>query len=111
MPGPLFHQGNTTLCPHGGSVQDIPTTPRVLVSGLPVALMGDVYPIAGCAFTLPSGTPHPCVMANWITPAVRVFVMGRPAMLQTSAGLCVAPDQAPQGPPGVVANQPRVIAT
>jgi hypothetical protein len=111
MPGPLYHQGNVTICPHGGQVNDIPTTPRVTVSFLPVAVLGDVCPIVGCAFVLPSGTPHPCVLTNFVTPALRVFILGRPALLQTSVGLCVAPDQAPQGPPGVLVNQPRVIAT
>lgn len=110
MPGPLYHVGNVAMCPHGGQVQDIPTTPRVLVSGMPVGVMGDVYPIVGCPFVI-AGVPHPCILANWLVPAVRVLVMGRPAILQTSVGLCVAPDQAPQGPPVVAVNQPRVIAT
>lgn len=110
MPGPLYHAGNVTACPHGGVVSDIPTTPRVLVNKMPVAVLGDVYPVAGCVFML-MGAPHPCVLANWITPAVRVFVLGRPAVLQTSAGLCVAPDQVPQGPPVCAVNQPLVLAT
>jgi uncharacterized Zn-binding protein involved in type VI secretion len=110
MPGPIYHQGNVTICPHGGQVQDIPTTPRVLLTGMPAALMGDTYPIAGCAFQV-AGAPFPCVMAQWITPALRVFVMGRPAMLQTSGGMTVGPTAAPQGAPAVLVNQPRVIAT
>jgi hypothetical protein len=108
MPGPLFHVGNVTMCPHGGTVQAIPSTPRVLVSGMPVAALGDVCPVAGCACTGPHG---PCVLTNWIVPAARVFVMGRPALLQTSVGLCVAADQVPQGAPVVTVNQPRAIAT
>lgn len=110
MPGPLYHQGNVASCPHGGSVQDIPTTPRVLVSMMPVAVMGDLYPIAACPFVM-GGVPHPCVLSDFVTPAARVLILGRPAMLQTSVGLCVAPDHAPQGPPLVAVNQPRVIAT
>jgi hypothetical protein len=110
MPGPIAHATNTAICPHGGSIQDIPTTPRVMVmGGLPAAIMGDVYPIAGCVFVI-AGAPHPCILCNWIVPAIRVTSMGRPLMLQTSVGLCAAPDQAPQGPPAVVVNQPRAIA-
>jgi hypothetical protein len=30
-------------------------------------------------------------------------------LLQTSVGLCNAPDGVPQGPPSVVANQPVVV--
>ena len=54
-------------------------------------------------------TPHPCVRIQWLTPATRVMVMGQPAILQSSTGLGLAPDQAPQGPPTIVATQPRVI--
>jgi uncharacterized Zn-binding protein involved in type VI secretion len=110
MPGPICHAGNVTMCPHGGSVQGIPSTPRVLVSGMPAVALGDTFPIAGCAFTIPGVGPHPCIMAQWVTPAVRVFIMGRPAITQASVGLCMAPDGAPQGPPVVSVNQPRVIA-
>jgi hypothetical protein len=109
MPGPIYHVGNTTMCPHGGQVQDIPTAPRVTVSMMPVGVIGDIGPIAACPFMLAT-VPHPCVLANWIVPATRVFAMGRPVLLQTAIGLCVAPDQAPQGPPVVAVNQMRAIA-
>lgn len=109
MPGPLFHVGATAMCPHGGPVTTIPSAPRVLVNGMPVATMGDTYLIAGCAFNI-AGAPHPCVRVQWLVPAARVLVNGMPAILQTSVGLCLAADQAPQGPPIVAATQPRVIA-
>jgi hypothetical protein len=38
-----------------------------------------------------------------------VLVMGQPALLQTSTGLCLSPEQIPQGPPSIVVNQTRVI--
>jgi hypothetical protein len=47
-------------------------------------------------------------------PATRLLVMGAPPILQTppgpgtGAGLCLSPEQAPQGPPIVIAMQPRV---
>jgi hypothetical protein len=110
MPGPICHAGNVTICPHGGSVQDIPTVPRVLLSGMPVAVLGDVNPIAGCPFVV-GGVPMPCLLANWVVPAARVVAMGRPVIVQASVGLCNGPTGAPQGPPAVVGNQPRVIAT
>lgn len=98
------------MCPHGGPVTTIPSAPRVLVSGMPVATLADTYLVAGCAFNI-SGAPHPCVKVQWLVPAVRVLVNGVPAILQTSVGLCLAADMAPQGPPVVAATQPRVIAT
>jgi hypothetical protein len=107
MPGFLFHVGATAMCPHGGPVETIPTSPRVLVSGQPVAAMGDTYLVAGCVFNI-SGVPHPCVMVQWLAPATRVLVDGQPAILQTSAGLCLAADMSPQGPPLVVQTQVRV---
>jgi len=36
--------------------------------------------------------------------------MGVPAVLQTSVGMTIAPDAAPQGVPGVCVNQPLVVA-
>ena len=110
MPGPLFHVGATAICPHGGPVQVVPSQTRVLVSGQPVATMADVCLVTGCAFNL-SGAPHPCVKVQWLVPATRVLVNGQPAILQTSTGLCLAADQAPQGPPVIVATQPRVTGT
>ena len=109
MPGFLVHVGAAVQCPHGGVVTEIPVTPRVWLSGLPVATLADQYPIAGCAFTLPP--PHPCVRAQWLAPAIRVKASLKPVVLQTSVGACVAADQAPQGPPIVTSTQPRVIGT
>lgn len=111
MPGPIYHVANTAVCPHGGQVQTIPTNARVLVNGEPVAVGADQYMIAGCPFMLPPATPHPCMRVQWLVPAARVTVMGVPAMLQVSTGLCQAADQAPQGAPIVAVNQPRVIGT
>jgi hypothetical protein len=111
MPGPLYHLGATATCPHGGPVSVITSNARVLVSGQPVAILTDTYPVAGCAFTLPNGKPQPCVLTRWLVPAVRVTVMGQPVILQTSTGICQSAEQIPQGPPIVVATQPRVIGT
>jgi hypothetical protein len=111
MPGPLFHVGNTTICPHGGQAQTISSNARVLVSGLPVATIADQTVVAGCAFTIPPSKPSPCVRVQWTQPAVRVLIMGQPALLQTSIGLTLSPEQAPQGAPIVAVNQPRVLAT
>jgi len=110
MPGPLVQVGATAICPHGGPVTILSTNTRVLVSGMPVATMSDTFMIAGCVFNI-SGAPHPCVKVQWLVPAVRVLVNGQPAILQTSTGLCLAADQAPQGPPTIIVTQPRVIGT
>ncbi len=110
MPGALLHVGATVSCPHGGPASFVPTAPRVLVGGQPVVTAADVSLIGGCAFNV-SGAPHPCVAVRWIAPATRVLVGGSPAVLATSPALCVAGDQAPQGPPVVAASQLRVVGT
>ena len=110
MPGPLAHVGMVAMCPHGGLVQEIPSAPRVLLSGMPAATMADQYLIVGCVFNV-AGAPHPCVRVQWIVPAVRVLVNGTPAIPQTGVGLCLAADQVPQGPVIVASTQPRVIGT
>jgi hypothetical protein len=69
--------------------------------------MSDQYLIAGCAFATPAG-PHPCIKVQWLVPATRVTAGGQPVILQSSSGLCLAPDQAPQGPPTVTVTQVRV---
>src|SRR5215203_4617291 len=108
MPGFLFHVGASAICPHGGQVSTIPTNTRVLVSGQPVATLGDTYPVAGCVFTVPGPKPQPCVKVQWLVPAARVLVNGQPAILQTSTGICQSVEQIPQGPPTVIATQMRV---
>jgi hypothetical protein len=108
MPGFLVHVGAAIICPHGGQAQIISSNARVLVGGMPVATMTDVTLVAGCAFTVPPGKPQPCIKVQWLTPATRVLVNGQPVILQASTGLCLSPEQIPQGPPSVITTQPRV---
>ena len=109
MPGTLVHVGSTAICPHGGQVTIISTNTRVLVNGMPVATLGDTYLVAGCTFTVPPGKPQPCIKVQWLVPASRVLINGQPAILQASTGLCLSPEQIPQGPPTIIATQVRVI--
>jgi hypothetical protein len=111
MASPIFHVGAQAMCPHGGQVSTIPSSPRVFVGGQPVATMGDTYLVAGCAFTLPNGKPQPCLKVQWTVPALRVRVGGQPAILTSSSGLCQSPEQIPQGPPSVVVTQLRAKGT
>lgn len=111
MPGLLYHVGATAICPHGGQITVIPNAPRVLVSGMPAATLADTCLVAGCVFTVPPGKPQPCLRVQWLVPATRVLISGQPALLQTSTGLCLSPEQIPNGPPTVIVTQPRVMAT
>jgi hypothetical protein len=108
MPGPLFHVGAQAICPHAGQVMTMSSNVRVKVSGQPVATLADQYLVGGCAFTVPPTKPQPCLKVQWLAPAARVLVGGQPAILQTSSALCLSAEQIPQGPPSVLAGQPRV---
>jgi len=110
MPGFLYHVGVTAMCPHAGQIMAIPSSTRVTVRGQPVVTSSDNYPIAGCAFNA-AGAPHPCLELQWLTPATRVNVGGQAVILQTSTGLCVAGDQAPQGSPAITGGQTSVKGT
>ena len=46
MPGPYFHVGAVAMCPHGGQVTTVSANARVLVSGMPVALMTGSHDIS-----------------------------------------------------------------
>jgi hypothetical protein len=108
MPGFLYHVGASAICPHGGQLTAAPGSPRVMVSGMPVATVADLHLVAGCAFTVPPGVPQPCITTQWLVPAARILVNGVPPILQTSTGICQGPTQAPQGPPTIIATQTRV---
>ena len=98
--------GATVLCAHGG--QAIPTvpSPRVMVSGMPIATIAAPYSIAGCAFVPPAGN-GPCVTAQWVVGAVQVMSEGQPVAIMTGMATCV-----PTGTPLLpVTAQMRVIAT
>jgi hypothetical protein len=106
MPGPLLHLGATVLCSHGGQATPTAPSPRVLVSGQPVATMAAPYVVAGCAFVPPAGN-GPCVTAQWVVVATRVLVTGQPAALLTGQAIC-----APTGTPLLpVISQTRVLGT
>jgi hypothetical protein len=76
----------------------------VLVSGQPVATIASPYVVAGCTLPPPPAANGPCVTAQYITSAVRVFAGGQPVLLFDSQALC-----APSGTPLItIATQTRV---
>jgi uncharacterized Zn-binding protein involved in type VI secretion len=106
MPGPVLHLGATVLCSHGGQATPTAPSPRVMVSGQPVATIAAPYAVAGCAFVPPGGN-GPCVTGQWIVGATRVLVLGQPVALMTGSSVC-APTGTPLMP---VSAQTRVIAS
>jgi hypothetical protein len=95
--GRFLTVSSTLQCPHGGSVSISTTNTRAKADGGFIARATDTFTIAGCPFTLPSGTPHPCVRVDWVTSARRVDAAHGDALVEDSVGLCLAADGAPQG--------------
>lgn len=107
----LQHVGLTATCTHGSPINVTSTNIKVKVMGQPVAVLGDMYMVAGCPFQIPVGPatkPSPCLKVQWTVPALRIRVMGKPVLLKNSIGLCLSPEQIAQGPPIVQVTQIRV---
>lgn len=96
MLGPLLHVGATVMCAHGGQAQPTAPNPRVLVSGQPIVTQLAPYAIAGCPFNV-SGSPVPCVTAQWVSAATRVMSNGAPVLLLDSQAICT-----PNGTPLII---------
>jgi hypothetical protein len=98
MPGFLLHVGATVMCSHGGQATPmpppVPPLARVLVSGMPVLTIANLFTVAGCPFVAPGGN-GPCVSALWTIGATRVFVDGAPALLTTGCLSVCAPTGTP----------------
>lgn len=105
MPGYLLTQSATVLCLHGGTAQATVPNPRVKIGGDMTVQQPNPWTVAGCAFNV-SGSPVPCVTAQWITAATRVLSNQQPLLLQDSQAVC-----APNGTGvSIVATQVRVKA-
>lgn len=111
MPGPVLHTGTIATCPHGGMLNIIAASPRVMVSGMNAAVLTDPGMVAGCVFTVPGPKPQPCVTTRWIAGATRVLANGAPLLINPCVALCVSGEQIPGGPPIISGSQTRVIAT
>jgi hypothetical protein len=106
--GQFLNTASVLQCPHGGMVTAITTNVAAQAAGDFIVRASDTFMIAGCAFTLPPGTPHPCMTVQWIMSALMNTVMGDSVLTEESVGLCVAADQVPQGPVMISSTQPLV---
>ena len=103
MPGFVLHAGASVLCAHNGSASPTVPSPRVRVGGEPATTMSGPYTVAGCPFNV-SGSPVPCVTAQWLIGATRITAGGMPVLLQTSVATC-APTATPLN---IILTQTRV---
>ena len=102
----LLTPSSTMMCPHGGTVTAIPGSTRAMAGGAPAVRASDTFIIAGCSFA--PVAPHPCLTVQWVLTALRIRHGGDFVLSESSIGLCLAGDQAPQGVVMVVATQQQV---
>jgi hypothetical protein len=102
----LLTTSSVLMCPHGGSVQITSTSPRAKASD-PLARASDTFMITGCPMVIGTA-PHPCVLIQWVVTATRCKSGGQPLLNESSVGLCLAADQAPQGTAQIISVQPKV---
>jgi hypothetical protein len=102
----LLTTASVLMCPHGGTVQAIPSGGGVLAEGAPLVTAADTFLIAGCPFFI-GPAPSPCMSVQWVQPAANSTLAGNPTLTMSSVGLCLAATQAPQGPVMIVETQPN----
>jgi hypothetical protein len=103
----LLNSSSVLMCPHGGMVQAITSNTRVKAAGDLLLRSSDMFTITACPFFL-GPLPHPCVQVQWVQPAARSKAVDDFTLTETSVGLCLAADMAPQGTAMIVLAQPRV---
>ena len=102
----LLTTASVLMCPHGGTVQ-IASQNTVTKATTPVALTTDTFVIVGCPFFL-ALLYHPCVRVAWQVTTLKVTVNGKAALNESSVGLCMAADNAPQGTVVIASTQMTV---
>jgi len=96
--------GAQLMCPHGGMVSATSENSQVTAGGDPIVRASDTFMVAGCPFFI-GPSPHPCMQIQWLVPVTRSQAVSDFSLTEASVGLCVAGDQAPQGPPNVIETQ------
>jgi hypothetical protein len=97
-------------CPHGGTVSIVSSNSKVTACGSPLALASDTFTISGCSFQIPVGTgtvPSPCVRVQWLVTDMRNKANSTLGLSKSSAGLCLAATQVPQGPVTISSTQSK----
>ena len=106
--GNFLTTSSSMMCPHGGSVSATSSNSVAKADGAFILRGGDTFTISGCSFTLPSGTPHPCVSVQWLTTALMNKPSSDNALTSDSQGLCLAADSVPQGSVQITNTQQKV---
>jgi hypothetical protein len=108
--GGLLTVSSSLSCPHGGTVSIVSSNTVVKAGGDIAALSTDTFTVGGCSFMI-GPNPHPCVVVQWVVPTTMSQVTGTATLAEDSTGLCLGPDQAPQGSVMVNSTQELVTGT
>jgi hypothetical protein len=111
MPGYVLTTTSTVMCTHGGQATLTTANTQVKIDGAAALLESDIHTVAGCAFTLPSGTPHPCIRIEWSGGATMCKANGTGVLTQSSIGKCISAEGATQGLAMIVMTQMKAQAT
>lgn len=94
---PILTALTVAQCTHGGPATLMATSSKVLIEAGPALLSGDQVMIVGCAFTVPTGKPQPCVKGQLPMPSSKVMAEGKPVMLKGPADLGISAEQKDSG--------------
>ena len=108
--GDFLTSASTLMCPHGGTVSAVPSNSKVTFGSSPVVLKTDTFTIAGCPFMI-GPSPHPCMTVQWQLAALKSTCDSTATLTKDSMGLCMAPDNAAQGPVQIVSTQAKASGT
>jgi uncharacterized Zn-binding protein involved in type VI secretion len=111
MPLPILTALAQAQCPHAAKATFLATASKVLIQGGAVFVQGDQALIVGCAFTVPTGKPQPCVKGVVVAAAAKVLAQGRPAIVRSPSDLAQSAEQIPAGPLVYASVQTKVMAT
>jgi hypothetical protein len=87
-------------CPHGGTVVIVSSNAQVQADRAFIATKEDTFNIVGCPFQIPATPPipSPCLTVQWKVADTQVQINGVASLSQSSVGMCLNAEQAPQGP-------------
>lgn len=95
----LLNSQAVLLCPHGGTVQHIPTTNTAYrINGYPPLLLTDTYLVLACPHMAAMAVPMKCDRVQWVNGSNMMMVNGVPVLTNTSTGLCMSPYGVHNGP-------------
>jgi hypothetical protein len=105
--GQALTTASTMTCPHGATIRGV-ASGKLKAGGAAVLTDKDGFQIIGCTFTLPSGTPSPCLVIEWKVVDKKAKAGSGATLSTASVGLCKAGSGTPQGVVSIATTQAAV---